>query len=114
MARTEREVIEALKKIYADQFGGKENQRFLISWSDLRSIYGYGALFTSRFALLAEEAVRRRLYLFDLGESENGHFVAVVRRRTVDRWRRLPKKVAEEYRDPSNEDEEEVVDEDAE
>jgi hypothetical protein len=98
MARTDDEVITCLRKIYDSEFGGKERQRFLISWADLRAIYGFGKLFASRFQALAEAGMRRRLYLLDLGEGENGRLVAVIRTRTVDRWRRVSKKIIDEYR----------------
>lgn len=98
MARTDDEVITILRQIYHAEFGGKEEQRFLISWADLRAIYGFGKLFETRFQSLAEAGIRRRLYLLDLGEGENGHLVAVLRTRTVDRWRRVPKKIIEEHR----------------
>ena len=70
MARTDEEVARILTEIYSTKFAGKQNQRFLISWSDIRSIYGFERLFPSRFDLLKEAAVRRRLYLWDLGESD--------------------------------------------
>ena len=100
MARTDNEVIEVLKEIYAESFGGKSRQRFLISWSDLRMIYGFGKLFQSRFDQLSEAAYRKNLYLWDLGEGESGHLIAVIRSRTIDRWRRVPKKIAETYYTP--------------
>jgi hypothetical protein len=98
MARTDAEVITVLHGIYAEEFGGKERQRFLISWADIRAIYGFGKLFESRFYALAEAGIKRRLYLLDLGEGESGRLVAVVKMRTVDRWRRVPKKVIDQYR----------------
>lgn len=100
MARTEKEVVQVLRKIYADTFGGKEGQRFLISWGDLRAVYGFRKLFDVRFEQLAEAAIEKRLYLWDLGEGENGHLIAVIKSGTIDRWRRVPKKVIEQYRNP--------------
>jgi hypothetical protein len=100
MARTDEEVIQILRDIYAESFGGKVGQRFLISWGDLRAIYGFRKLFSSRFYQLAETAFENRLYLWDLGEGENGHLIAVIKTGTVDRWRRVPKKVIEKYREP--------------
>ncbi len=75
MARDEDEVVDELKNIYAERFGGKEGQRYLISWSDLRSVYGFRKLFDSRFRQLVEVAYRKRLYLWDLGEGEDGHLI---------------------------------------
>ena len=104
MARTDDEVVSILREIYVADFAGKERQRFLISWADIRTLYGFGRLTMSRFALLTEAAMRRRFYLLDLGEGENGHMVAVVRTRTVDRWRRVPKRIIDPYRVPSDDE----------
>jgi hypothetical protein len=98
MARTDDEVVEVLSEIYRAEFGGKDGQRYLISWGDLRAIYGFGKFFESRFRLLLEAAIKRRLYLLDLGEGENGRLIAVVRMKTIDRWRRVPKRIIDEYR----------------
>lgn len=100
MPRTDDEVVVELRKIYREEFGGAENQRFLISWADLRDLYGFGKLFASRFAGLVEIAAGRGLYLWDLPEGENGHLVAVVAIRTVDRWRRVPRRLMTEHRAP--------------
>jgi hypothetical protein len=104
MARSDDEVVTVLREVYNSTFGGKERQRFLISWADLRAIYGFGRLFESRFQTLAEAALRRRLYLLDLGEGETGRIIAVIRTRTVDRWRRAPKKIIDQYRLPLGDD----------
>ena len=104
MPRTDEEVIQILKDIYAEKFGGKDGQRFLISWADLRTVYGFQKLYSSRFYRLAEIAPENRLYLWDLGEGENGHLIAVIKTRTIDRWRRVPKKVIETYRIAADED----------
>jgi hypothetical protein len=112
MARTEREVIRILREIYEAEFGGKRNQRYLISWGDLRAIYGFSALYQTRFDALVEEGRKRRLYLLDLGEGETGRLIAVLRTRTVDRWRRVPRKIIDEFRMPPDEDgDEEAEDE---
>ena len=97
MARTDDEVIDELRAIYMEEFAGKANQRFLISWADLRALYGFGRLEGARFGRLSERAFQRGAYLFDLGESENGHMVAVLRRRTVDRWRKVPRSVVRNH-----------------
>lgn len=102
MPRTNDEVVTILREIYRSTFGGKQRQRFLISWADLRAIYGFGKLFESRFQALAEAGIKRKLYLFDLGEGESGRLVAVLRMSTVDRWRRVTKKIIDEYRLPSD------------
>jgi hypothetical protein len=111
VARSDDEVIQVLREIYAENFGGKEDQRFLISWGDLRAIYGFRKLFNSRFEQLVEVAHGKRFYLWDLGEGENGRLIAVIRTATVDRWRRVPKKIIEAHRsaldDNGDEDEDE-------
>jgi hypothetical protein len=112
MPRTDDEVVLILKSIYNSEFGGKARQRYLISWADLREIYGFKKLFLSRFQQLAEAAYRRRAYLFDLGEGENGHLVAVIPVATVDRWRRVPKKIIDQYRLSPDEDGNEGEDDD--
>lgn len=93
MARTDDEVIDELRSIYREEFAGKAHQRFLISWADLRGLYGFGRLENTRFARLATRAYERGAYLFDLGEGGNGHMVALVGRKTVDRWRKVPRNV---------------------
>lgn len=100
MARSDDEVIDELRAIYKEQFAGKAGQRFLISWADLRALYGFEKLYATRFARLAERASERNLYLFDLGEGENGHMIAVLRRRTVDRWRKVPKSIIRDHLPP--------------
>jgi hypothetical protein len=103
MARTDEEVVDILLELYADNFGGKEGQRFLISWEGIRSIYGFEKLFYSRLNQLEEAAVKKRLCLWDLGVGVNGHFIAVIKARTVDRWRRVPKRIIESYKiDPDD------------
>jgi len=103
MPRTDEEVVDILLELYADNFGGKERQRFLISWEGIRSIYGFGKLFYSRFNRLAETASTKRLYLWDLGVGDNRHLIAVIKERTVDRWRRVPKRIIENYKiDPND------------
>jgi hypothetical protein len=103
MARTDKQVVQILLKLYEENFGGKSSQRFLISWADLRDIYGRENLLPSRFDQLRETACEKRLYLWDLGEGERGHIVAVIKSDTVDRWRRVPKQVARTYQFSSDE-----------
>lgn len=98
MARTDAQVAKILRTIYKEEFAGKSRQRFLIAWSDLREIYGFHKFFDSRFALLREEATNQGMYLWDLGESKGGRHIAVVALRTVDRWRKAPKKIVGEYK----------------
>jgi hypothetical protein len=100
VARTDDEVIDELRKIYVEEYGGKERQRFLISWADLRSLYGSAKLFESRFERLAERAAERGFYLWDLGEGANGRLVAVIAVRTIDRWRKVPRRVVQEHQPP--------------
>lgn len=111
MPRSDDEVIRVLLELYAEAYGGKANQRYLIGWGDLRSLYGTYKLDYSRFNRLAEAAQEKDLYLIDLPEGENGHLVAVIKSRTVDRWRRVPRKIIEKYRmAPGEEDVEEEDD----
>lgn len=97
MARTDDEVIDELRSIYRENFAGKANQRFLISRADIRSLYGFGRLENGRFERLAARAYERGAYLIDLGEGENGHLVAVVTRKSVDRWRKVPRNVIRDH-----------------
>ena len=113
MARTDQEVVEKLLELYEENFGGKEGQRFLIPWGDIRSLYGFHKMFESRFARLAELASASGLYLWDLGEGEGGHLVAVIKIRTVDRWRKVPKKIIDRHKAlPVDDGEEEPEDDD--
>ena len=104
MARTDDEVIDELRSIYREAFAGKANQRFLIAWADLRSLYGFGRLENSRFERLAARIYERGAYLFDLGEGENGHLVALAPRKTVDRWRKVPRNVIRNHLPPPDAD----------
>lgn len=101
MARSDDEVVEVLLTLYETEFGGKENARFLIGWSHLRAIYGVGKLFQFRFDSLVEAAMRRRLYVLDLGEGDNDRLACVLRMSTVDRWRKVPKRLIEDHRMPT-------------
>ena len=105
MARTDDQVVGILLEIYDATFGGKSGQRYLIRWSDLRSLYGFRKLFVSRFARLREAAAGQGLYLWELGEGDSGYMIAVVKMRTVDRWRRVPKRTIDEYAIMSDDDE---------
>lgn len=100
MPRTDDEVIDELRAIYYEPFAGKNRQRFLISWGDIRALYGFKKLFSTRFSRLVERAYERNLYMFDLGEGESGRMVAVLRCGTVDRWRKVPRSVIREHLPP--------------
>jgi len=105
--RTEDEVIDIMRVFYKEEFGGKSNQRFRLTWADLRSIYGVGKLFRSRFKLLQERAYQRGLYIWCPADEDE---IVVIRCKTVDRWRRVPKRIIDEYResaDPQDLDDEE-------
>lgn len=104
MAKTDDEVVDDLRAIYREEFGGKLNQRFLISWSDLRAIYGFQKLFESRVASLAEVAAGRGLYVMDLGQGDAGHHIAIVKIATLDRWRKVPRRVVDQYRAPQDDE----------
>ena len=112
MARTDAEVVTELFGLYEESFGGKEAQRFLISWSGLRDLYGFRKLFESRLSNLAECAAGAGLYIWDLGEGAAGHFVAVVKIGTVDRWRKVPRRVLAEHAAPSDDGEDEAEEDD--
>ncbi|MDS0121119.1 hypothetical protein, partial [Enterobacter hormaechei] len=91
---------------------GKQGQRFLISSNEIRELYGFGKLFESRIDKLVESAFDSGLYLFDLGESERGRLIAVIKSGTVNRWRRVPKKITEQYIEPQSSGENEEIEED--
>ena len=117
MPRTDDEVVEIFLEIYEDEFGGKEGQRFTLSWRDLRSIYGYKKLFDSRIRSLAEAAGQADLYVFDLGAGlatgkGGDHMLAVIKTKTVDKWRRLPEKILCPHVLAIDEDEENAEEED--
>lgn len=109
MARTDDEVISVLRRIYRSNFGSKLNARYLISWEDLRALYGLTKLYQTRFERMAELAVDAGFYIIDLGTGENGRLIAVIKIRTVDRWRKVPRRIIDEHRVavlPVNEDDE--------
>lgn len=100
MPRTDDEVARILQDIYVEEFGGRSAHRFVLTWGDLRAIYGYRKLRDSRFDRLSEAASYKGIYVIDLGEGENGHLALIIRIGTVDRWRRVPKRIIEQYRMP--------------
>ena len=110
MSKTNEEVADILLKLYDDSFGGAEKQRYLISWGDLKNIYGLKKLFNSRLNELIEAASNKKLYLFDLGEGDKGHLIGVIKIQTVDRWRRVPRKIIDSY--SFSPDDEQVSEED--
>ncbi|MFZ4221441.1 hypothetical protein ACEV6Q_26905 [Enterobacter ludwigii] len=111
VACTDSEVVDKLLSIYRDKFSGKQGQRFLISSNEIRSLYGFVKLFDSRVDKLTETAFDSGLYLFDLGEGERGRLIAVIKSGTVNRWRRVPKKIIEQHIEPlSSENSEEEED----
>lgn len=92
------EVIQLLLQLYRENFGGAENQRYLIAWSDLGKICGAKKkLHDFGFLRLCEAAAEENLYLWDLGDGSKGRTVAVIKSSTVDRWRRVPKKLMEDF-----------------
>ncbi len=97
MIRTNKEVIEILIKIYKAEFGGKLDQRFNLSWSDLRTIRGGARLEYGVYCALWAEGVRRGVYIIELDDNSGERMLAVVRTQTVDRWRRVPKKIINTY-----------------
>lgn len=112
MACTDSEVVDKLLSIYRDKFAGKEGQRFLISSNEIRSLYGFGKLFDSRIHKLTETAFDSGLYLFDLGEGERGRLMAVIKSGTVNRWRRVPKKIIDQHIEPLSDENSEEIEED--
>ena len=94
MTRSDLEVAEILNELYSKKFGGKTEARYLITWADIRVIYGFGKLFSSRFELLKEAAMLKGLYLFNLEDGD----IAVIRIKTVDRYRKVPKHIIDTYR----------------
>lgn len=112
MTRSDREVVDQLLELYDESYSGKEGQRFLISREDLRSLYGFRRLFDSRVVRLIEEAAVSGLFLWDLGQGEKGYLIAVIKISTVERWRKVPRKVIEEHRPPVSSDGDESAEED--
>jgi hypothetical protein len=97
MPRNNEEVIKILEEIYTEKFGGAEDQRFLISWADLRAIFGVRCFSHTIYSQLAHDAFEKGLYMCELGECANGYLVAVMKVATIERWRRVPKKIAQTY-----------------
>ena len=100
MARTDREVIRILRQIYESEFGGKKDQRYNITWANLRELKQFSRLEEGAFYRLFEEGVKHGLYLLDLGLVSGEHIISVIRTNTVNRWRRVPKKILDAYRPP--------------
>lgn len=104
MARTDEEVAKILRELYDEEFGGRAGARYVLSWGDLRAIYGYRKLYETRFERLLEAAGSQRLCVLDLGEGENGRLIIVIKIGTVDRWRKLPKRLVDKWRKPLDDD----------
>ena len=90
-------VVDNLLRIHDDIFAGKENQRFIIAMDDLRKLYGLQRFSSAKFQELVEKAYVSGLYLLDLGTSNRGRLVAVIKADTLDRWRKVPKKIVKMY-----------------
>jgi len=80
MARTDEEIVGILLELYAENFGGKEGQRFLISWGDMRSLYGFYKLFYSRFYRLEEAAIKNDCTCGTLVKATMGILLLLSRR----------------------------------
>src|SRR5438132_14164173 len=108
MPRSDEEVIDKILKIYQSRFGGKQGQRFLIGWLEVRDLYPMARMEQGRFTQLWYEGVRRGVYLHDLDYVDGEHLIAVIRTKTVNRWRRVPKRLSglhgpDEWAEPGGE-----------
>lgn len=93
LIRNNTDMIAELDEIYNTSFGGKERGRFRISWADLRGIRGGSRLEDGPFQSLCDDAKAAGYYLHYLGNVDGEDMIAVTKTRTVNRWRRVPKRV---------------------
>lgn len=87
--------VTSLKIIYYKKFGKKYNQRFKISYSDMRILLGVEKLYSSHFKSLQEIAHNKNLLLIDLGVTSEGHFIGVIKANTACTWRTVPKYIVD-------------------
>lgn len=95
--RSNDEVAEILLELYEESFAGKRRQRFLLSKEDIRQMYPISRIEESRFEDLRLAAEEVGLYIFKAGRNDIDEVFGVVKSQTVDRWRRLPRKIARRF-----------------
>ena len=93
MVRTDEQVATELEMLYHEQFAGRKNQRFLISWSDLCALYGCKVFTRFRLKQLIAASSDRSLRVLDVQDG----VAAVIPMGTVDRWRRVPRRVVQAH-----------------
>jgi hypothetical protein len=88
MSRTDREVVEQLRALFVKNDSGNDRY-FLIDWPDLCFLKGE-KLFAYNFYTLCREAELDGLYVWNLGEHEGKHQVAILEKKMVSTWKQIP------------------------
>lgn len=92
MTRTAREVAKKLQEIYLKDFGDDENQKYQLSWVDLRGIAGVGKLEEDFVTEISEKMAENNFALLQLDE-----FLLVGTQLDFAFERKLPARLLERY-----------------
>lgn len=111
--RSVNEVVEVLRAIYEESFGGKSRGRYKLTRSQFRILCGRSRLEAALTMKIVDAALDEGIVLIELGD----HF-CVIEESAVLAYRPVPKNVGTKYlpasrlsmRDSSNEDEDEEHD----
>ena len=95
--RSNEEIAEILSEIYDATFSGKKRQRFLIGKEHLRQMYPIGRIEDGRFEDLRKAAEECGIYVFEAGNFDGDKMIGIIKVKTVDRWRRVPSKMARRF-----------------
>ncbi len=96
--RTNEEVAEILNELYSSKFAGKTGQRFCIRDKHLRELFPVSRIEESRFNGLQLAAKEQGLYLFQFIKANEEQVFAVIRLKTINRWRTVPTKMMGNYK----------------
>lgn len=107
MATTE-ERVEAVAytlwfNAYEAEFGGKDRGRFLVSRNDLKGMLGVFRLHGTTISKLTDACGELGLVVIDMDDT-----FAFVEKNFVSKWRKLPSRLASEYANELEPDEDEV------
>ena len=89
--RTPEEIVDVLEKLYKTQFGSKPKGKYLASRVTLRRLSGEGFLRDSLIEKVADEAMRRGLFMAPFKED-----FLIISRSLVSNFRKVPKRLITE------------------
>jgi hypothetical protein len=77
---------------YDANYGGKDRSRFLVNRNDLKKILGVSRLHPTKIMELTDACLGRGLILIDMDDA-----FAFVKLKYVEKWRKLPDRLVNEY-----------------